>query len=80
MLAQLDRAVADVDLVHAEDGLAILAAPGEHQVWSFGRTAPARVVPSDTLSPAAASPPRCATGHSANEKRPGQEVQPGRVS
>ncbi|RKT20219.1 hypothetical protein BX285_4703 [Streptomyces sp. 1114.5] len=49
VLGQLDRALAEVDLVHAEDGLAILAAPGEHQVWSLGRTAPARVVVSDTF-------------------------------
>jgi hypothetical protein len=49
VMEQLDRALAEVDLVHAEDGLAILAAPGEHQVWSFGRTAPARVVLSDTF-------------------------------
>jgi Bacterial archaeo-eukaryotic release factor family 3 len=49
VLEQLDRALAEVDLVHAEDGLAILAAPGEHQVWSFERTAPARVVLSDTF-------------------------------
>ncbi len=49
VLEQLDQALLEVDLVHAEDGLAILAAPGEHQVWSFGRTAPARVVLSDTF-------------------------------
>ncbi len=49
VLEQLDRALTEVDLVHAEDGLAILAAPGEHQVWSLGRTAPARVVLSDTF-------------------------------
>ncbi|MBO1418453.1 chemotaxis protein, partial [Streptomyces sp. FH025] len=49
VVGQLDRALAEVDLVHAEDGLAILAAPGEHQVWSFARTAPARVVLSDTF-------------------------------
>ncbi|KOV10772.1 chemotaxis protein [Streptomyces sp. XY431] len=49
VLEQLDRALAEVDLVHAEDGLAILVAPGEHHVWSLGRTAPARVVLSDTF-------------------------------
>ncbi|MFF4381060.1 chemotaxis protein [Kitasatospora sp. NPDC001547] len=48
VLEQLDRALAEVDLVHAEDGLAIFAAPGEHQVWSLGRSTPARVVLSDT--------------------------------
>jgi len=46
---QLDRALAEVDLVHAEDGLVIFAAPGEHQVWSLARTVPARVVLSDTF-------------------------------
>ncbi|MFG2693449.1 chemotaxis protein [Kitasatospora sp. NPDC048407] len=49
VLGQLDQALKEVDLVHAEDGLAILAAPGEHQVWSLGRTAAARVVLSDTF-------------------------------
>ncbi|MBD0692621.1 chemotaxis protein [Streptomyces sp. CBMA123] len=49
VIGQLDKALTEVDLVHAEDGLAILAAPGEHQVWSFARTAPARVVLSDTF-------------------------------
>jgi hypothetical protein len=49
VLEQLDRALSEVDLVHAEDALAILVAPGEHQVWSLGRTAPARVVLSDTF-------------------------------
>ncbi|TGA87783.1 chemotaxis protein [Streptomyces sp. MZ04] len=46
---QLDKAVAEVDLVHAEDGLAVFAAPGEHQVWSLARTVPSRVVLSDTF-------------------------------
>lgn len=49
VVEQLDRAVAEVDLVHAEDGLLILAAPGEYQVWSLPRTVPARVVLSDTF-------------------------------
>ncbi|MEU8921940.1 chemotaxis protein [Kitasatospora sp. NPDC048545] len=49
VLEQLDRAAAEVDLVHAEDGLAVLVAPGERRVWSLGRTAPARVVVSDTF-------------------------------
>ncbi|MEV7598939.1 chemotaxis protein [Kitasatospora sp. NPDC089797] len=49
VVGQLDRALAEVDLVHAEDGLAILAAPGEHRIWTFARTAPARVVLSDTF-------------------------------
>ncbi|MHC3469929.1 baeRF3 domain-containing protein [Streptomyces sp. 7R007] len=46
---QLDRALAEVDLTHAEDGLVIFAAPGEHQVWSLARAVPERVVLSDTF-------------------------------
>ncbi|MFJ6657238.1 chemotaxis protein [Streptomyces sp. NPDC091377] len=46
---QLDRALAEVDLTHAEDGLVIFAAPGEHQVWSLARSVPERVVLSDTF-------------------------------
>ncbi|WP_042392034.1 baeRF3 domain-containing protein [Streptacidiphilus carbonis] len=46
---QLDRAVAEVDLVHAKDGLVIFAAPGEHQVWKLGRPVPARVVLAETF-------------------------------
>ncbi|MFE1313749.1 chemotaxis protein [Streptomyces sp. NPDC058755] len=49
VVAQLDRALAEVDLAHAEDGLVIFAAPGEHQVWSLARTVPERVVFSDTF-------------------------------
>ncbi|MHB9848655.1 baeRF3 domain-containing protein [Streptomyces krungchingensis] len=49
VLQQLDRAVSEVDLAHAEDGLVIFAAPGEHQVWSLARTVPERVVLSDTF-------------------------------
>ncbi|WP_447036019.1 baeRF3 domain-containing protein [Streptomyces sp. DSM 118878] len=45
----LDRAVAEIDPVRTEDGLALFAAPGEHQVWSLARTVPARVVLSDTF-------------------------------
>lgn len=47
--AQLDQALSEVDLAHAEDGLVIFAAPGEHQVWSLARTVPERVVLSDTF-------------------------------
>ncbi|MFS4094618.1 chemotaxis protein [Streptomyces sp. AF1A] len=47
--AELDRALAEVDLAHAEDGLVIFAAPGEHQVWSLARAVPERVVLSDTF-------------------------------
>ncbi|MFF4486621.1 chemotaxis protein [Streptomyces sp. NPDC001544] len=49
VVAQLDRALAEVDLTHAEDGLVIFAAPGEHQVWSLAREVPERVVLSDTF-------------------------------
>ncbi|QTD96390.1 chemotaxis protein [Streptomyces cyanogenus] len=49
VVAQLDRALAEVDLTHAEDGLVIFAAPGEHRVWSLARTVPERVVLSDTF-------------------------------
>ncbi|KES04045.1 chemotaxis protein [Streptomyces toyocaensis] len=45
----LDRALAEVDLAHSEDGLVIFAAPGEHQVWSLARSVPERVVLSDTF-------------------------------
>jgi hypothetical protein len=46
---QLDQALTEVDLTHAEDGLIIFAAPGEHQVWSLARPVPERVVLSDTF-------------------------------
>ncbi|MEU5591873.1 chemotaxis protein [Streptomyces sp. NPDC020298] len=49
VVRQLDRALAEVDLAHAEDGLVIFAAPGEHQVWSLAREVPERVVLSDTF-------------------------------
>ncbi|AVH60487.1 MULTISPECIES: baeRF3 domain-containing protein [Streptomyces] len=49
VIDQLEQALAEVDLAHAEDGLAIFAAPGEHQVWSLARTVPERVVLSDTF-------------------------------
>ncbi|MFR9799218.1 chemotaxis protein [Streptomyces sp. MS06] len=49
VVRELDRALAEIDLAHAEDGLAIFAAPGEHQVWSLARTVPERVVLSDTF-------------------------------
>ncbi|MEU2433609.1 chemotaxis protein [Streptomyces sp. NPDC007861] len=45
---QLDLALGEIDLVHAEDGLVIFAAPGEHEVWMVGRSVPERVVLSDT--------------------------------
>ncbi|MFG3103953.1 chemotaxis protein [Streptomyces sp. NPDC048182] len=46
---ELDLALAEVDLAHAEDGLVIYAAPGEHQVWTLARSVPERVVLSDTF-------------------------------
>ncbi|MFI8371528.1 chemotaxis protein [Streptomyces sp. NPDC085466] len=49
ILDQLSRAAAEVDLAHAEDGLVIYAAQGEHQVWSLPRSVPERVVLSDTF-------------------------------
>ncbi|WP_418955466.1 chemotaxis protein [Streptomyces tritici] len=49
VLDQLRRAVAEVDLVHAEDGLVVYAAAGEHHVWSVARPVPERVVLSDTF-------------------------------
>jgi hypothetical protein len=49
VVRQLDQALREVDLAHAEDGLVIFAAPGEHQVWSLARTVPERVVLSDTF-------------------------------
>ncbi|MGW7257639.1 baeRF3 domain-containing protein [Streptomyces sp. NPDC054834] len=49
VVQQLDRALAEVDLAHAEDGLVIFAAPGEHQVWSLAREVPERVVLADTF-------------------------------
>src|SRR4051812_8732546 len=49
VVRQLDQALAEVDLAHAEDGLVIFAAPGEHQVWSLARSVPERVVLSDTF-------------------------------
>ncbi|WP_327749364.1 chemotaxis protein [Streptomyces europaeiscabiei] len=49
VVRQLDQALAEVDLTHAEDGLVIFAAPGEHRVWSLARPVPERVVLSDTF-------------------------------
>ncbi|MGW0911558.1 baeRF3 domain-containing protein [Streptomyces sp. NPDC002784] len=49
VVRQLEEALTEVDLTHAEDGLAIFAAPGEHQVWSLARPVPERVVLSDTF-------------------------------
>jgi Bacterial archaeo-eukaryotic release factor family 3 len=49
VIGQLDQALAEVDLVYAEDGLAIFAAPGEHHVWSLGRSVPERVLLAQTF-------------------------------
>ncbi|MGW2559376.1 baeRF3 domain-containing protein [Streptomyces sp. NPDC001514] len=49
VIKQLDQAAAEIDLVHAEDGLVVFAAQGEHEVWTLGRTVPERVVLSDTF-------------------------------
>ncbi|MET9732036.1 chemotaxis protein [Streptomyces sp. NPDC006458] len=49
VVTHLDRALAEVDLAHTEEGLVIFAAPGEHQVWSLAREVPERVVLSDTF-------------------------------
>jgi hypothetical protein len=49
VIGQLDQAAGEVDLVHAEDGLAIFAAPGEHHVWSLRRSVPARILLAQTF-------------------------------
>jgi hypothetical protein len=49
VIGQLDHAMDEVDLVYAEDGLAIFAAPGEHQVWSLERSVPERVLLAQTF-------------------------------
>jgi len=49
VIGQLDQAMGEVDLVYAEDGLAIFAAPGEHQVWSLERSVPERVLLAQTF-------------------------------
>ncbi|WP_329124352.1 baeRF3 domain-containing protein [Streptomyces sp. NBC_01465] len=46
--AQLDRAVADLDLSHAHDGLVVFVRPDEYQLWSLPRSVPERIVLSDT--------------------------------
>ncbi|MFD4703008.1 baeRF3 domain-containing protein [Streptomyces niveus] len=46
--AQLDQAMAEVDLRHKQDGLLILADADEHQVWYLPRETPESVVVSDT--------------------------------
>lgn len=46
--AQLDRAMDEVDQRRALESLVILAGPDEHQIWQLPRTAPERVVLSDS--------------------------------
>ncbi|MCX5401392.1 chemotaxis protein [Streptomyces sp. NBC_00102] len=46
--AQLDRAVAEVDPRRALDSLVLLVSTEEYQIWQLPRTAPERVVLSDT--------------------------------
>ncbi|MGW1848468.1 baeRF3 domain-containing protein [Streptomyces sp. NPDC001966] len=45
---QLDRAVTEVDPRRALDALVLLVTPDEHRIWQLPRTAPERVVLSDT--------------------------------
>ncbi|MEU7006326.1 chemotaxis protein [Streptomyces sp. NPDC046332] len=49
VLSQLEQALTEIDLAHAEDGLVIYAAPGEHLVWTVARTVPERAVVADTF-------------------------------
>ncbi|GHF99110.1 baeRF3 domain-containing protein [Streptomyces zaomyceticus] len=49
VLDQLRRAVSEIDLAHAEDGLVIFVAAGEHYVWTVARTVPERIVLADTF-------------------------------
>ncbi|MEV1024891.1 chemotaxis protein [Streptomyces sp. NPDC050264] len=49
VVAELEAAVADLDLAHARDGLVVFAAPGEHQAWAVDRSVPERVVVADTF-------------------------------
>ncbi|WP_328723390.1 chemotaxis protein [Streptomyces sp. NBC_00247] len=46
--AQLDRAVAEVDARRALESLVLLVSTEEYQIWQLPRTAPERVVLSDT--------------------------------
>ncbi|MFJ8825992.1 chemotaxis protein [Streptomyces sp. NPDC102467] len=49
VVAQLEAAVAEIDLAHAREGLVVFAAPGEHQAWALDRSVPERVVVADTF-------------------------------
>ncbi|MEF9885914.1 baeRF3 domain-containing protein [Streptomyces sp. P9-A4] len=46
---RLRRAVAEIDPAHAQDGLVIFVAQGEHHVWSVARAVPERLVFADTF-------------------------------
>jgi hypothetical protein len=46
---QLARAAAEIDLVHALDGLVVFATTEEHQIWTLPRSVPERVVLSDSF-------------------------------
>ncbi|MFC6600347.1 chemotaxis protein [Kitasatospora paranensis] len=46
---QLERALADADLRHAQDGLVLYATTDSHQIWHLPREVPERVVLSDTF-------------------------------
>ena len=49
--AQLDKAAAQIDFEHSEDGLLILVAPGEHHNWQLATPSPVpdRLVVADTF-------------------------------
>ncbi|MEU6390821.1 chemotaxis protein [Streptomyces sp. NPDC046939] len=49
VVAELEAAVAEIDLAYVRDGLLVFAAPGEHQAWLVDRTVPERVVLADTF-------------------------------
>ncbi|WP_328540162.1 baeRF3 domain-containing protein [Streptomyces sp. NBC_00344] len=46
--AQLERALADIDLRYSLDGLVVFASTDEHQIWVLPRSVPERVVVSDS--------------------------------
>lgn len=46
--AQLDLALADIDLRYSLDGLVVFAGTDEHQIWVLPRAVPERVVVSDS--------------------------------
>ncbi len=58
VLDQLERAAAEIDLVHAEDGLVVFVAPGERQVWTVARRCRSGWSSPTPSSPATSSPRR----------------------